>query len=391
MKKSVYASLLICAVVLLVGSCKKDKNTPAPPLVLTDAAIGITDTNAESGGTVFSDNGSAVTARGVCWSKSPNPTVADSKTTNGTGIGRFTSSLIGLTANTTYYLKAYATNAMGTGYGNEVSFATHQVVNLNIATVNIPTGTYTMGSPTTEYGRDTDEVQHQVTLSAFKMSVFEITNAQFAAFLNAKLIGPNGDYPAGAYPGRFLIIAASDNSDCGLYFSNAQWIPVEGCSNHPVNHVSWYGATEFATYAGGSLPTEAQWEYACRAGTTTPFNTGDCLSNTQANYAWSNPYNTCTNSNYRSPFATQTVGTYAPNAYGLYDMAGNVLEWCSDWYSTYPTSPQTNPTGSSTGLFRVTRGGCWGNAAQGCRSASRYHTVPNNERDDIGFRLVFPQ
>jgi len=393
MKRIVHASLLLCAVALLAGSCKKDSNSPTPsanvPIVTTVAVSSIAITTAISGGIVLSDSGSSVTARGVCWSTSPNPTVAGSKTTDGTGLGSFTSNLTGLTANTTYYIRAYATNAKGTGYGNEVSFATHPTI--SIATVNIPGGTFSMGSPITEYQRDTDEVQHQVSLTAFKMSKYEITNAEFALFLNAKSIGSNGIYAAGAYPTQALIFASSGNHDFGLHYTNAQWVPSTGCDNRPVVGVTWYGATEFAAFAGGSLPTEAQWEYACHAGTSTPFNTGDCLSNTQANYDWSHPYNTCTNSITTSPASTLAVGTYAPNALGLYDMHGNVWEWCSDWYGTYSTAPQTNPVGPASGTYRVLHGGSLINDAQYCRAAFRDNFIPSFHDYYIGFRMVFPQ
>jgi formylglycine-generating enzyme required for sulfatase activity len=123
------------------------------------------------------------------------------------------------------------------------------------------------------------------------MSKYEITNTQYAAFLNARGIGSNGLYAAGAYPTQALIYASSGSYDLGLHYSGSQWTPVAGYETSPVINVTWYGATEFATYAGGTLPTEAQWEYACRAGTTTPFSTGNYLTNLQANYNWANPYN----------------------------------------------------------------------------------------------------
>lgn len=158
---------------------------------------------------------------------------------------------------------------------------------LIIETVDIPAGTFTMGSPSSEAGRNANnEVQYEVTLSAFKMSKYEITNAEYAAFLNAKSIGSDGKYVAGAYPTSVLIYASVSPSDWGLHYTGGQWIPASGFENYPVVFVTWYGATEFATYAGGRLPTEAEWEYACRANTTTPYNTGDCLSYTQANYNW---------------------------------------------------------------------------------------------------------
>ncbi|MFZ4726543.1 MAG: formylglycine-generating enzyme family protein, partial [Paludibacter sp.] len=321
------------------------------------------------------------------WSTSSSPTITNSKTTDGIGTGTFTSSLTGLTAGTTYYLRAYATNSAGTGYGNEQVFTTFIV---NISTSLIPAGTFIMGSPITEVGRSTDETQYSVTLSAFRMSKYEITNAQYAAFLNAKSIGSNGIWStAPTYPTQTLIYSSGTSYDWGLKYSGTQWVPVAGYENAPVINVCWYGAAEFATYVGGSLPTEAQWEYACRGGTTTPFNTGDFLTNLQANYNWVSPYNGGTNTVTTYPGKTLPVGTYAPNGYGLYDMHGNVWEWCADWYDTYPTSDQTNPIGASTGLYRVIRGGRWFNYAKDCRSAYRYKNYPYTDYNSIGFRVVF--
>ena len=259
---------------------------------------------------------------------------------------------------------------------------------INLTLANIPGGTFTMGSPTTEVNRDGNEVEHQVTLSAFRMSKYEITNSQYAAFLNAKSIGSDGKYAAGAYPTQALIYASSGSNDWGLHYNTNKWEPVAGYENHPVINVTWYGATEFATYAGGTLPTEAQWEYACRAGTSTPFNTGNFLTNLQANYDWAAPYNGGTNTVTNYPGKTQAVGTYSANAWGLYDMHGNVWEWCSDWYDTYPTTAQTNPTGAASGSDRVIRGGSWYFFAQICRSANRYDRSPGDGDSNRGFRVV---
>jgi formylglycine-generating enzyme len=134
-------------------------------------------------------------------------------------------------------------------------------VPLNLDFVQIPAGTFTMGSPVSETWPGSDEIQHQVTLSAFKMTKYEITNAQYAIFLNAKNIGTNGLYAAGTNPTQALIDAYSKSYECFLKYNSGQWAPVAGYENYPVLCVSWYGATVFADYAGGSLPTEAQWEY----------------------------------------------------------------------------------------------------------------------------------
>ena len=261
---------------------------------------------------------------------------------------------------------------------------------INIPTSAIPAGMFIIGSPVTEVNRNTDETQFAVTLSAFRMSKYDVTNSQYAAFLNAKSIGSNGIWAsAPLYPTQALIYASLSNYDFGLHFSGTKWVPVAGYENNPVIDVTWYGAAEYATYVGGSLPTEAQWEYACRAGTTTPFNTGDFLTNLQANYNWAVPYNGGTNSVTTSPGKTQPVGSYAPNAYGLYDMHGNVWEWCADWYFIYPTTAQTNPTGATTGWNRIVRGGCWFFIAQFCRSAVRNAYEPDYYNSFIGFRVVF--
>lgn len=264
---------------------------------------------------------------------------------------------------------------------------------LNIAMANIPAGKFIMGSPASKTGPKSDETPFEVTLSAFNMGKYEITNAQYVVFLNAKSIGSDGLYAAGAYPTEVLIYESAlgvGNADWGLQYTDGQWLPVAGYENHPVIMVSWYGAAEYATYAGGTLPTEAQWEYACRAGTTTPFSTGTCLSDAEANYDWASPYNTCPNNNTTYSGTTQAVGTYSANAYGLYDMHGNVWEYCSDYYDTYPTSPQTNPTGPLTGSNKVCRGGAWTSAAENCRSAKRNPTGPPFVYNRVGFRIVLP-
>ena len=257
--------------------------------------------------------------------------------------------------------------------------------NINISLVSIPSGTFTMGSPADEVNH---EIEHQVRLSAFQMSKYEITNMQFAAFLNAKGIGSDGKDVAGTYPTEALIYASDENHDWGLHYTNGKWIPVTGYEKNPVINVTWYGASEFATYVGCELPTESQWEYACRANTTTAYNTGACLSNTQANYSWDHPQTGCTNTNTKAPGTTQPVGSYPANAFGLYDMHGNVWEWCSDWFNSYPTSAQTNPKGSASGSYRVFRGGSWYYISRYCRSAFRNGYYPNNSNNSLGFRIV---
>ncbi|GHT38026.1 hypothetical protein FACS189435_4230 [Bacteroidia bacterium] len=287
----------------------------------------------------------------------------------------------------------------------------------DLHTVFIPRGTFTMGSPDTEPNRVSTETQHQVTLTKdFYMSKYQVTNAQYAAFLNANTIGSDGKWASGAYPAEILIkasnVESSGNYNWGLNWDggNSKWVPASGYDNHPVIYVTWYGADEYARWAGGSLPTEAQWEYACRGDypakatgvNTLPFGigtgrklTGD-MANFDATYPYdlehapSGSYNDASQSSlYKG--GTTAVGSYPyANNYGLYDMHGNVFEWCGDWYgSNYGSDPVTDPKGSATGSDRVLRGGDWYGRAQNCRSAYRYYVYPDLAYYHIGFRVVF--
>ena len=220
--------------------------------------------------------------------------------------------------------------------------------------VDISAGTFTMGSPSSEKGRKDDEIQHQVTLSAFKMSINSVTWEQYDLFCEA----------TGRTKSR-------------------------GCNrgNLPISQVTWYDATAFAEWMDCRLPTEAEWEYAARANTSTPFNTGDCLSPEQANYDGSKPYNNCEKGkNRKRPLP---VGCFPPNAFGLFDMHGNICEWCNDWYGEYDLKVTTNPEGPETGELKIIRGGGWRESAVDCRSACRGPSVsPGNRGAGISFRLV---
>ena len=218
-------------------------------------------------------------------------------------------------------------------------------------------GTFTMGSPNTEADRGNDEYQHQVTLDDFYMGKYEVTQAQWKAIM-------------GSNPSHFK----GDN------------LPVEKVSWEDIQvFLQKLNAQTGKTY---TLPTEAQWEYAARGGTTTPFSTGNCLSTDQANYNGNYPYQSCAKGQYREQ--TTEVGSFAPNKYGLYDMHGNVWEWCQDWYDAdyYKNSPTNNPKGQSTGSSRVLRGGSWRNFARLCRAAYRDDGTPGNRYSISGFRLV---
>ncbi|MDR2913225.1 MAG: SUMF1/EgtB/PvdO family nonheme iron enzyme [Tannerella sp.] len=251
-----------------------------------------------------------------------------------------------------------STNASTTSSAS--SAATTLQIKLAIEWVNIPGGTFTMGSPASEPERYGNEAQHQVTLNGFKMSKHAITFDQYDAFCEATSRNKPRDYG---------------------------W----GRGKRPVIDVSWNDATAFAQWLGGGsrLPTESEWEYACRAGTTTPFHTGNNLTTSQANYHGDYPYNNNAKVEYRRK--TLPVDNFSSNAWGLHDMHGNVWEWCQDWYDIYPTGAVNNPTGPLSGTYRVRRGGGWDDFGRNCRSARRSYVLPSYWCFDIGFRLVIPK
>jgi formylglycine-generating enzyme required for sulfatase activity len=209
----------------------------------------------------------------------------------------------------------------------------------------LPGGTFTMG--------EGNETPHQVTLTnAFELGVYEVTQEQYEAVM-------------GTTPSKFT-----------------------GGQN-PVEQVSWDDAVEFCRNLSAMpaekkagyvyrLPTEAEWEYACRAGTPTTYSFGDSDSEL-GDYAW-----------YRenSGDTAHPVGGKKPNAWGLYDMHGNVFEWCQDRHGDYPSGFVTDPTGAASGLDRVCRGGSWFRSGTNCRSADRSWSTPDGRDDNLGFRVV---
>ncbi|NJO68660.1 MAG: formylglycine-generating enzyme family protein [Bacteroidetes bacterium] len=146
--------------------------------------------------------------------------------------------------------------------------------------------------------------------------------------------------------------------------------------NMPVSQITWYDAQAFAEWIGCRLPTEAEWEYAARANTTTPFYTGDSLTLDQGFF------------NNKSGREAKPVGSYPPNAFGLYEMHGNMGELCNDWYGDYNLNEVSNPKGPETGQQKVLRGGGFWSPALNCRSACRVSVPPGNRGAGIGFRIV---
>ncbi len=248
--------------------------------------------------------------------------------------------------------------------------------------VYIPPGTFVMGSPASERERRDDEMQHTVTLTqGFWMGRHEVSQEEYW--------GVMGSNPSYWRNGQSAFGSGGE---------------VTNDLRHPVELVSWNDATN---YCGGlttreraagripanyryRLPTEAEWEYACRGGTTNAFHYGKALRGTMANldarFEYDADVGTISTSNYFG--RTSVVGSSMPNGFGLYDMHGNVWEWCGDRYGTYPFGPVSDPHGPVLGSNRVFRGGSWFSFGNHCRSAFRYWFDPEYRFTDLGLRVV---
>lgn len=230
--------------------------------------------------------------------------------------------------------------------------------------VEIPAGDFLMGSPTSEAG-DFD-LQHTVRITRpFRLGIYPATQEQFETVMGTN---PSGFSPTGGH---------------------ATHVEGRDTSNHPVDAVTWHEAVEFCRRLSAlpeerqagrlyRLPTEAEWEYACRAGSTTRYYFGDDDSQL-AEYAW-----------FGKMDGTHPVGQKKPNVWGFYDMHGNVCECCNDWWGEdyYANSPTDDPTGPESGTARIVRGGCWIYGAWKCRSSSRSCFRPFDRFNEIGFRVA---
>lgn len=236
----------------------------------------------------------------------------------------------------------------------------------------IPAGKFSMGSPRNEEGRMDNETQHEVELTRpYLMGITEVTQGQWAAVMGT------------------TIRQQRDKANPG-------WTLHGEGADYPMYYVNWEEASEFCAKltelaqkqddfpegAELALPTEAQWEYACRAGTRTAYHTGDGLAALKR-AGWASY-----DGKWGSAGGTKPVKRFEKNKWGLYDMHGNVWEWCADWYGDYPHGQVKDPNGPRTGRFRVLRGGSWLNPPANCRAAYRRRIAPDYRRNNLGFRVV---
>lgn len=229
-----------------------------------------------------------------------------------------------------------------------------------IEMVLVPPGSFQMGcTASNQYGCSTIESPaHAVTITnSFYIARYEVTQAQWTSRM-------------GSNPSFFVAANGYGNS-----------------SNKPVDSVSWNALQSFLQSTGLRLPSEAEWEYACRAGTTSAFNNGSSDDALVGNIAWFSGNNGAAGS---SGYGTKPVGLKAPNALGLYDMSGNVWEWCADWYGNdyYANSPSTNPAGPPSGSNKMIRGGCWSYVSGPARSSARDSMSPTQGNALTGFRVA---
>ncbi len=237
-------------------------------------------------------------------------------------------------------------------------------------------GSFMMGSAN---GDAHEQPIHEINLASFYLGKYEVTNAEYCEFLNSE-----GNQEEGG--ANWLNI---NDQNCQIEEVDGIFAPLSGKENYPVIMVSWYGARAYCEWKGGRLPTEAEWEYAARGGKLAnnyQYAGSDSLD--VVGWYWDNSENA--DNDISEGKGSHPVGEKLANELGLYDMSGNVFEWCNDWYGEdyYSNSPSDNPTGPEEGTLRVLRGGCWYGIPFYCRVAFRGYYFPEYSYFDFGFRLA---
>lgn len=363
MKRFYFAIILLS---LFFVGCKPEVENPT---VVTQEVTDVTTNTAKIIYNIVDDGGAEVTSRGVCWDTIQNPTIDDNNTNEGVGIGTFTSELIDLASQTTYYVRAYAVNSVGVSYGEEISFVTladeiEEEVEIVTETIDVNGVTFTM--------------------IFVEGGIFEM-GAQ-----NSDPNKPNYDEEAWDREGPVHLVTLSDYYIGETEVTQELWRAVMGYNQShfngeqkPVEQVSWYECKNFInklnqlTGKNFRFPTEAEWEFAAKGG------------NESQGYKYSGSNNIDDVAWYSfDGKETRIVKNKLPNELGIYDMCGNVMEWCGDLFADYTSEPQTDPTGSSSGTDNIVRGGCCLSNATYCRMTVRSFFNPGGASYGIGFRLA---
>lgn len=276
-----------------------------------------------------------------------------------------------------------------------------EIINsIGMKMILIPAGEFMMGSPDTEMDRSTDETpQHRVWITKpFYLGQNEVTVAQFRNFVEDSGYKTDGEKDGkGSY--GFDLEKGCFSKKPEYTWQNTGF---QQTDDHPVVNVSWNDAVAFCEWLSRKegkryqLPTEAQWEHACRAGTTTRYWSGDDAEalakvGNVADAAAKAEFSTLSTISASDGYLyAAPVGRFRPNAFGLHDLHGNVWEWCQDWYSAnyYSESPEEDPPGPTDGSIRALRGGSWYDGAGLCRSANRFKGSPDDRSGNLGFRVA---
>ncbi|HUS87548.1 MAG TPA: SUMF1/EgtB/PvdO family nonheme iron enzyme [Bacteroidales bacterium] len=345
-------------------------------------------------GDIPDDGGLDIIERGVVWDTVTNPTKINNYAEVPGTDGTFSFTINGLKSGITYYTRAYARNERGYVYADPVRFVPY----LKTDMAQVDGSTFRMGS---EKGDKTEKLVHEVTLSTYQIGKFEVTNEEFAKFLNyfkdeIKIQG-NGDIVSlNGYPVYNLKVYGEDYEKTGfkvhISYTDGEFRVNEECAKFPAILITWKGARMFCEWAGGRLPTEAEWEFAARGGrnSTNDYSGGDNIDP----LGWY--FRNCRDA--LCPLmpdgrGLNYTGLKRPNNLDIYDMTGNVSEWCNDIYSDnyYEESADENPIGPAKGLYRVIRGGSWADREDNCTVYRRIKSFDiDRGYDNIGFRLVRP-
>ncbi len=378
--------LAAAGIVLFALSCSNDKSTNGPPIVDypivgTEYIDNVSMDGALIGSYVLYEGSGVITQRGVCWSSMPTPTTIDSSATVGSGMSTYNIPITGLLPHSTYFVRSYVVlNAVETIYGPQTSFTTRGDALPGM--VLMQGGTFQMGRTKGE-GEPTELPVHTVTVSDFYIGRFEVTQMEWGEVMD--------DFPA-IFHDPLKPVENVSWLDCIVYCNmrsiHENLSPAYTYADLGTDPDNWgwetwtpQAANDIScnfTVNGYRLPTEAEWEFAAKAGVHCVVDCLYCGCDFFKAVGW-----------YRENSASpQFPGLKGPNRAFLYDMSGNVWEWCWDRYGVYSASAATNPTGASSGTYRVRRGGSWYSQVARGRSSQRVGSVPELKTSFIGLRVV---